>query len=239
MVHADSLPVVAILAGGLATRMRPMTETVPKALLEVAGEPFIAHQLRLLARNGVTRAVICVGYLGGQVEAFVGTGAQFGLGAQFCYDGNKLLGTGGALRRALPLMGESFFVLYGDSYLDISMASVWECFRSCGRPALMTVFKNEGRWDTSNAVYDGKNVLLYDKRQPRADMSYIDFGLGILCPQALNDWEEGEAFDLAETYNSLSIAGQLAGWESPQRFYEIGTREGLTDTDRYLRQIIK
>jgi NDP-sugar pyrophosphorylase family protein len=228
------LPPVAILAGGLATRMRPMTETIPKAVLEVAGEPFIAHQLRLLASEGIASVVLCLGHLGEQVEAFVGNGSQFGLDVGFCYDGQTLLGTGGALRRALPQLGDSFFVLYGDSYLDVKMRSVWERFRASGQPALMSVFRNEGRWDTSNVVYDGARILLYDKRQRRSDMDYIDFGLGLLKREVLAGRPAGEVFDLADIYSALAAEGRLAGWESPRRFYEIGTPEGLADTDRYL-----
>jgi len=213
-----------------------MTETIPKALLEVAGEPFIAHQLRLLAREGVSEAVLCLGYLGDQVERFVGSGARFGLRVRFCRDGDRLLGTGGALRRALPLLGENFFVLYGDSYLDVPMRAVWERFRESGQPALMTVFRNEGRWDTSNVIFDGARILLYDKRRRRPEMAYIDFGLGLFHDSVFAARQDGEAFDLADVYTELAATGRLVGWESTVRFYEIGTPVGLADTDRYLRE---
>jgi len=231
----SALPPVAILAGGLATRMRPHTVTVPKAMLEVAGEPFIAHQLRLLQREGVGVVVLCLGYLGEQVADFVGDGSRFGLEVRLSYDGPVLLGTGGALRRALGLLGENFFVLYGDSYLDVPMRAVWERFRAAGRPALMSVYRNEGRWDTSNTVYDGTRITYYSKRDRRPDMAYIDYGLGLLSAGLFEDWPDGQAFDLADLYTALAASGRLAGWESRRRFYEIGTAEGLADTDRYLR----
>jgi NDP-sugar pyrophosphorylase family protein len=230
-----ALPPVAILAGGLATRMRPHTERVPKALLEVAGEPFIAHQLRLLKREGVSKVVLCLGYLGEQVVEFVGDGSRFGLEVAACFDGDVLLGTGGALKRALPLLGERFFVLYGDSYLVVPMEEVWHRFEASGQPALMTVFRNEGRWDTSNVVYDGDRVAYYSKRDRRPDMAYIDYGLGLLSSSLFDAFPAGQVFDLAELYTNLAASGRLAGWESRQRFYEIGTPEGLADTDRFLR----
>jgi NDP-sugar pyrophosphorylase family protein len=212
-----------------------MTETIPKALLEVAGEPFVAHQLRLLAREGVHRVVLCLGYLGEQVARFVGDGNRFGLEVRCCFDGAILRGTGGALKRALPLLGSHFFVLYGDSYLDIRLHPIWDYYQTCGQPALMSVFRNAGRWDTSNVVYDGSRVVIYDKRQKRPDMEFIDFGLAVLRPELLNRRGEDEIFDIAEVYAELSRSGQLAGWESTSRFYEIGTPQGLADTDTYLR----
>ena len=157
---------VALLAGGVASRLRPITATVPKALVEVAGQPFIVHQLKLLHREGVQRVVLCVGHLGEQIEAYIGDGRRFGLRVAYSLDGDVLMGTGGALRRALPLLGEAFFVLYGDSYLDVAMPPIELAFHRQNLPALMTVFRNEGRWDTSNVLFDGSRVIRYDKRTP-------------------------------------------------------------------------
>jgi NDP-sugar pyrophosphorylase family protein len=215
--------------------MRPETLTVPKSLLEVAGEPFVAHQLRLLKREGIGKVVLCLGYLGEQVVDFVGDGARFGLEVAAVFDGPVLLGTGGALRRALPMLGEVFFVLYGDSYLDVPMAEIWECFQASGRQALMTVYGNGGRWDTSNVVFRDGQIAYYSKKDRRPDMGYIDFGLGVLSADLFRDWPDEAAFDLADLYTGLAATGRLAGWESRRRFYEIGTPAGLADTDRYLR----
>jgi NDP-sugar pyrophosphorylase family protein len=225
---------VAILAGGLATRMRPVTERIPKALIEVAGRPFIEHQLTLLRREGVARVVLCVGFLGEMIEASVGDGARFGLKVSYSFDGARLLGTGGALRHALPMLGEQFFVLYGDSYLDIAYAPVQAAFRSSGKPTLMTVFRNEGRWDTSNVLFDGERVVRYDKRHPSAEMKFIDYGLGILNGDVLRATRD-EAFDLSDLYAALARDGRLAGYEATTRFYEIGTPSGLAEADGYLR----
>jgi N-acetyl-alpha-D-muramate 1-phosphate uridylyltransferase len=225
---------VAILAGGVATRLRPVSERLPKSLVAVAGEPFIAHQLRLLRREGLEHVVLCVGHLGEMIREFVDDGARFGLKVEYSFDGDRLLGTGGALRRALPLLPDTFFVLYGDSYLDIAFAPVLAAFRRSEASALMTVFRNEGRWDTSNVLFDGKRVVRHDKRAPTPDMQYIDYGLGIFTRDALADQTSTVPLDLADINAALAAGGRLAGYEVKQRFYEIGTPEGLAQTEAYL-----
>lgn len=230
-----AVPLLAILAGGLATRLRPVTSTIPKALVAVAGEPFIAHQLRLLRRQGVGRVVLCVGHLGEQVRDYVGDGRRFGLEVAYSFDGDVLLGTGGALRRALPLLGDAFFVLYGDSYLDVALAPILMAFRRSGAPALMTVFRNDGQWDTSNVLFDGARVVRYDKRAPSRDLRYIDYGLGLLNSDVVARESADRSFELSEVYATLAASGRLAGYEVTRRFYEIGTPAGLAETDRYLR----
>ncbi|HZP19130.1 MAG TPA: nucleotidyltransferase family protein [Bauldia sp.] len=225
---------VAILAGGKATRLGDIGKSIPKALVPVAGRPFLDHQLALLKREGVHRVVICAGHLGEQIRDHAGDGARYGLSLAYSFDGPKLLGTGGALRRALPLLGEVFFVLYGDSYLDLPLAPVVDAFVAAGKPALMTVFANHGRFDTSNVAFDGTHVR-YDKRHPTPDMRYIDYGLGILTAPVLAGYGENEAFDLADVYAKLSAEGRLAGYEAKRRFYEIGTPASLAEADAYLR----
>jgi NDP-sugar pyrophosphorylase family protein len=229
------MPAVALLAGGLATRLRPLTGQTPKAMLEVAGEPFVAHQLRLLRREGVSHVVLCVGYLGEQIADFVGDGSQFGLRVDYKPDGPRLLGTGGALRAALDLLGDEFLVMYGDSWLDIPYAPVVEAFRDSGAPALMTVFRNEGQWDSSNVWFEDGRIRLYDKRKRLAEMHHIDWGLGMVRADALAAQPVDAPFDLADVYSELSRSGRLAGYEVKTRFYEIGSVEGLRETDALLR----
>jgi NDP-sugar pyrophosphorylase family protein len=225
---------VAILAGGLAMRLRPLTATVPKALLPFAGRPFIHWQLELLARQGIAQVVLCVGFLGELIREVVGDGADFGLAVRYCLDGERLLGTGGALKQALPLLGEHFFVLYGDSYLDCSFAAAREAYEASHSSGLMTVFRNENRWDRSNVVWRDGRIVEYNKRAPRAGMAYVDYGLAVLSAQALQEWPEGMAFDLADVYHELSLRGELAGLEVGERFYEIGSTRGIEETERYL-----
>jgi NDP-sugar pyrophosphorylase family protein len=229
-----SLPAIAVLAGGLATRMRPLTEKMPKAMLEVADEPFIAHQLRLFRREGISRVVLCTGYLGDMIADYVGDGRRFDLDVAYSADGPQLLGTGGALRKALPLLGEEFFVIYGDSYLDILYAPVYAAFQQARTPALMTVLKNEGRWDTSNVEFRDRHIVDYSK-QPTSRMQYIDFGLSILRASVFVGYGEGEVFDLAALYTKLVKQGQMTGYEVSERFYEIGSAAGLAETDAHIR----
>jgi NDP-sugar pyrophosphorylase family protein len=225
---------VAILAGGLATRLRPVTEKIPKALVEVSGRPFVAHQLALLRARGVRRVVLCLGHLGEQVEALVGDGRAFGLEVACSHDGDRLLGTGGALRAALPLLGERFLVLYGDSYLDCDYADVASRFVASGRLGLMTVFPNGGRWDASNVVFRDGRIVRYAKGVRDPEMEHIDYGLGALHVAALAPYPAGEPLDLARVYQDLLARGELAGLEVGQRFYEIGSPQGLEETRRYL-----
>jgi NDP-sugar pyrophosphorylase family protein len=226
---------VALLAGGLATRLRPVTAKIPKALVPVAGEPFLAHQLRLLHKKGLRRVVLCAGHLGEMIAAEFGDGAAYGMELAYSFDGERLLGTGGALVRALPKLGEAFLVLYGDSYLPIDYAAVVRAFAASGQPGLMTVFHNANRWDTSNVVFADGTIRCYDKRALTPEMRHIDYGLGILRASVLADRMEGAAFDIADVYRDLSRAGLLAGYEVNERFYEIGSPGGLAELDALLQ----
>jgi NDP-sugar pyrophosphorylase family protein len=229
------MPPLALLAGGMATRLGDLTRRVPKSMLEVAGEPFIAHQLRLMAREGVTRAVLCVGHLSDQIADFVGDGRAFGLDVIYRIDGPVLLGTGGALRTALPDLGPEFLVMYGDSWLDVAFAPIVEAFRASRMPALMTVFRNSGQWDRSNVLYENERIVRYTKTNLTPDMRHIDWGLGVLRSEVLAGRPAATKFDLAEVYEALVADHRLAGYEVSRRFYEIGSAEGLRETDALLR----
>jgi NDP-sugar pyrophosphorylase family protein len=225
---------VAILAGGLATRLRPITEKIPKALVEVAGKPFVFHQLDWLKRQKVDHVVLCVGYLGEMIREQVGSGERWGIEVKYSVDGEKLLGTGGALKKAMPLLGKEFFVFYGDSFLPIDFHSVLDSFRASGKPALMTFLRNQGRWDRSNVEAHNGKLIAYSKREPTSAMEHIDYGLGILSASVFRDKNEKEAFDLAEVYEELTKKEQLAGFEATARFYEIGSKKGLAETETFL-----
>ncbi len=226
---------VAVLAGGLATRLRPLTESVPKALLEVAGEPFIAHQLRLFKRNGIDRAVLCLGHLGDRVRDFVKDGAAFGVRVEHSFDGPTLLGTGGALKKAAPLLGDVFWVVYGDSYLDTEYDPIRRSFLSQGRLALMTVCRNEGRWDRSNVLFEGGRIRVYDKNSRDPALKHIDYGLLLFRREVLDLIPAGEKTDLTDILVRLIERDALAGHEVADRFYEIGSRDGIQETADYIR----
>jgi NDP-sugar pyrophosphorylase family protein len=234
-IEMSSVPAV-ILAGGLATRLRPITTTIPKVLVEVAGRPFIDHQLALLKRNGIRQVVLCLGYLGEQVQAHVGDGSSFQLHVDYSFDGDTLLGTGGALRRALPLLGELCWVLYGDSYLDIEYQAVLRAFHQSSTLGLMTVLHNQNLWDTSNVVFRNGRLIRYDKRERVPDMEYIDYGAAILHRGAIERIPIDLAFDLADLYSALVAEGQMTGFEVTKRFYVIGSHQGLAMAEDYLSQ---
>jgi NDP-sugar pyrophosphorylase family protein len=236
---------VAILAGGLATRLRPITEKIPKSLVPVAGRPFLAHQLELLHSHGIRRAVLCVGYLGEMIQRDFGDGNKFGVQLDYAFDsprqseatagGPKLLGTGGAIKRALPLLGEEFFVLYGDSYLPVEYAPIAKSFHRSGKLGLMTVYRNEGKYDTSNVVFADGEIKVYDKKAKLPEMRHIDYGLSLFKASAFDSYPADQPFDLAEVMGKLVREKQLAGYEVSERFYEIGSPAGLAELEDILK----
>jgi NDP-sugar pyrophosphorylase family protein len=234
-VNLADIP-VALLAGGLATRLRPITEKVPKVLVPVAGKPFLAHQLELLHRQGIRRVVLCLGHLGEMVVKEFGDGAAYGMQLDYSFDGPKLLGTGGALRQALPKLGREFFVLYGDSYLTCSFAPIAEFFARSGKAGLMTVYRNEGLYDTSNVVFHDGEIAVYDKKVKLPEMRHIDYGLSLFRADVFAQHPADEKLDLADVMTQLVAQRQLAGYEVPERFYEIGSHEGLAELEARLSQ---
>jgi MurNAc alpha-1-phosphate uridylyltransferase len=225
---------VAILAGGLATRLQPLTETVPKAMVPIAGEPFVAHQLRLLRTKSVRRVVLCIGHLGERIQEFVGDGSRFGLRVDYSSDGGQLLGTGGALRNAAGLLEEAFLVIYGDSYLNCDYWAVEQRFLSSRKQGLMTVFRNQGQWDASNVLFDNGRIVRYSKTDRLPDMAHIDYGLGAIQTRALERIPQDVPFDLARFYQGLLVQGQLAAYEVTERFYEIGSFGGIRELEELL-----
>ena len=235
---------VAILAGGLATRLRPITEKIPKSLVPVAGRPFLAHQLELLHARGIRRAVLCIGYLGEMIQREFGS-EKFGVKLDYSFDsprqseaaagGPKLLGTGGAIKRALPMLGDEFFVLYGDSYLPVDYAPIADFFHRSGKRGLMTVFRNEGKYDTSNVVFADGEIRLYDKKNKVPEMHHIDYGLSLFKASVFDAYPGDQAFDLAEVMGRLVREKQLAGFEVPERFFEIGSPAGLAELETLLK----
>ncbi len=232
MSALDTIP-VAILAGGLATRLRPITEKIPKSLVPVAGRPFLAHQLELLHARGIRRAVLCIGYLGEMIQKDFGS-EKFGIKLDYSFDGPKLLGTGGAIKRALPLLGKEFFVLYGDSYLPIDYAPIADFFHRSGKQGLMTVFRNEGKFDTSNVIFTDDEIRLYDKKSKLPEMHHIDYGLSLFKAPVFDAYAADQVFDLAEVMGGLVRAQQLAGFEVNERFFEIGSPAGLAELESLL-----
>jgi MurNAc alpha-1-phosphate uridylyltransferase len=229
----ELMPTV-ILAGGLATRLHPLTETIPKSLVEVAGHPFLWHQLQLLKRQGIHRIVLALGYLGEQIQDRYGDGSALGMRIDYSFDGPVLLGTAGAIRKAIHLLPERFFVLYGDSYLTCNFSAVETSFGQSNLRGLMTVYRNDGMHDRSNVEYDGTKILRYNKRDLSPEMSYIDYGLLAFKRSVFADLPEDKSFDLTTVLQRLLQEGNLAAFEVHERFYEIGSAAGLRDIERFL-----
>jgi len=225
---------VVILAGGRGTRLGPLAAQMPKALIPIDGKPFLGHVIELLKEHGLRRILVLHGHHGDQLERAFGDGSASGIELRFHHDGPRLLGTGGALRGALPLLEEEFFVLYGDTYLDIDYGAVADAFHASGKPALMTVFHNRGQHDTSNVVFRDGTLLVYDKKNRVKEMEHIDYGLAALRREVVAELPEGTPLDLADFYSRLVREGRMAGFEVFQRFYEIGTPAGLAETQAYL-----
>lgn len=231
------IPVV-VLAGGLATRLRPITEKIPKSLIAINDIQFVLHQLNLFQQNGIDHVHFCLGHLGEMVVKVVEESTfSKTMGITYSYDGETLLGTGGAIKKALPFLPDTFFVTYGDSFLDIDYQSVESRFlefvlEDCG---LMTVYKNSNQFDTSNVIFDNSRIILYSKKQLTNKMDYIDYGLGILRKSHFNDYMDETTFDLSDIYEKLAINGKLIGYESHERFYEIGSVKGIEDLSNYLK----
>lgn len=232
-MKSDLFPVI-ILAGGLATRLRPMITGIPKSLISINGEPFIDHQLRLLVKQGIHHVILCVGYLGEMIEAHVGDGKRFNIHIEYSYDGSMLLGTGGAIKQAFPSQANTCFILYGDSYLPCDYAAIQAFFLENQKISLMTVFHNQGKLDASNVEYTNQKIITYDKKKRTQAMQYIDYGLGILTKEAINLIPKEGVFDLVSLYQTLIRSNQLCAYEVTQRFYEIGSLMGINELSYYL-----
>ena len=213
-----------------------MTEQIPKSLISINGQPFVAHQLQLLRSRGIEDVVLCVGYLGQLIQDFAGNGSEFGLHISYSCDGERLLGTAGAIRKALSLLGREFFVLYGDSYLPCDYSAVQSAFEASHMRGLMTIYRNDSRYDLSNVEAENGRILRYDKRNRSPGMNYIDYGLGVFDRSVFEEIDADEACDLAEIYERLLKASKLASFEIFERFYEIGSPAGISDLSEFLAQ---
>ncbi|MBC8335779.1 MAG: NTP transferase domain-containing protein [Anaerolineales bacterium] len=227
---------VVILAGGLAVRLRPITEEIPKALVEVGGEPFIVHQLRLLYSRGIRNVIISAWYLGEMIREFIGDGSRFGMQVQYVFDGEKALGTAGAVRKALGFIDGPFFVLNGDTYFPCDFAAIQTYFELCAQSGLMTVNYNQMDWHDSNVEFKDGEIIRHDKQNRDALMQHVDAGLALFDPIAFAHLPEGQSADLMDVFQKLLAEGKLLGYEEQQRFYEVGSFSGLKELDMLLSE---
>ena len=229
------IPPIAVLAGGLATRLGELTTAVPKSLLDVQGEPFIAHQLRQLRRLGAKDIVMCVGHLAKSIEDFVGDGSVFGVSVTYSYDGANRQGTGGAINQALGLLGDEFLLTYGDSFIDLDLLELTQMHRNSKLPATMAIYKNDGLWDRSNVRLKTQGTILYE-RDPASPSDFIDYGISILSRAKFAALSPGGAWELPRFFEELSVYGQLGGYVAKKRFFEIGSTIGLAEFRKHIRE---
>jgi MurNAc alpha-1-phosphate uridylyltransferase len=227
---------VAILAGGLATRLRPLTETVPKSMIEICGYPFAHWQTKQLVKAGVSEIVYCVSYKSEMIEEFLGDGTRYGIRIRYSHDGPKQLGTGGAIIKALPFLGDKFMVLYGDSYLPIDYSKVEDRYIGSHKPALMTVYANKGKFDSSNVDFTGGVLKRYEKGTLSPEMTHIDYGFSFFDKSVFSSYDFDLFLDLAQICTDLASHNQLAGYEVFERFYEIGSHQGIIDFTAYIER---
>lgn len=228
---------VAILAGGLATRLRPISNSIPKSMIEIEGRPFIEYQLDILKKQGVTDVVLCLGYLGDQIERHIGDGSKFGINIKYSYDGKQLIGTAGALKNSEHLLDDQFFVMYGDSYLFVDLKNVLAYFKKFNKSGLMVVYKNDDKFDNSNVMVEGNLVKVYNKKHKTDDMHYIDYGALLLNKEVLDPVPKNETYALEDLLGILVKQGELAAYEVKERFYEIGSPTGLSEFRKYIKEL--
>lgn len=230
---------MTILAGGLATRLRPLTSDLPKSMIKIAGKPFLEYQLELLKEYEIKDILLCLGYRGKLIQDHFGDGSKFGVNLTYSFDGERLLGTAGALKKAYKLLDGNFFLMYGDSYLPFDYQSIEGFFRSCDKLSLMTVYKNQNRIDKSNVTIQDGLVKVYDKTIESERLEYIDAGLSLLKKEVLNLVPSDEPYDLQDLYKILISEDEMCAYEVKQRFYQIGSPEGLEEFKELVERGVK
>jgi len=224
-----------ILAGGLATRLGPLTEAIPKSMVRIGDRPFLEYQIEVLRENGIEDLLLCVGYLGELVQEFFGDGERFGVRISYSFDGEKLLGTGGALKKAESFLQDEFFLMYGDSYLLYDYQAIKRHFDESDKLSLLVVYRNEDRYDRSNVIVGEGRVEMYDKENRKEGMVHIDSGLSALRKKVLELIPDKEFFDLGDLYQELVERKQMLAYEIQKRFYEIGSFSGLKEFEDLIK----
>ena len=225
---------IAILAGGLATRLQPLTEKIPKSMIMINGKPFLQYQLEFLKRGGISDIVLCVGYLSEQIETHFGDGKRFGVDIKYSKEHERLLDTAGALKNAETLLEEEFFVMYGDSYLFLNFKEVQSHFQKFNKSALMVVYKNYDKYDKSNVAVGNGLIKKYDKKHKTNDMVYIDYGVSILRKKVLDVIPKGQVYSLESLFHELIKQKEMLAFETKKRFYEMGSYNGLEEFKKYV-----
>jgi MurNAc alpha-1-phosphate uridylyltransferase len=226
---------IAILAGGLATRLHPLSNNLAKSMVPICGKPFIDWQLKLLASSGIERVVLCLGHRANEIQDFVGNGHSYGLTVDYSIE-DISLGTAGALHKAKDYLGQCFGVLYGDTYLPIDYLQIISYFRSINSPALLTIYQNSNRYDQSNVNYVKGQIVTYSKKRRTRDMQFIDSGLSIFQSEVLSEIAPDSVIDLSDILETLVAKKQVVGYQIFERFFEVGSFQGIVDLSRHLER---
>lgn len=226
---------IVILCGGLATHLRPLTEKIPKSMVKIGEKPFLEHQLELLKKNNISDIILCIGYKGKEIENYFGEGKKFGVKIRYSKEKEKLLGTGGALKKAENLLNDVFLVMYGDSYLPFDFRAAIDYFNKFDKFSLMTVYRNQNRYQKSNILVEDNLVKRYDKENPTKEMEYIDYGVSIFRKKALKFIPTNQVCDLSQLHKALIKRNQLLAFESKVRFYTIGSFKELEEFKKYIK----
>jgi len=225
---------IVILCGGKATRLYPLTKKISKSMLKIAGKPFLEHQINLLKKNGIRDIILCVGYKAEQIKKYFKNGEKFGVKIKYSSDGKKLLGTGGALKKAEDLLEDSFLVMWGDSYLPFNFRKAIKFFKKYNKLGLMTVYKNLDRYEPSNVEIEKNLVKSYSKKRKTRKMKYIDYGVSIFRKDVLKIIPESKVYDLSKLQQALIRKKQLLAYPAEKRFYQIGSPGGLEEFKKYI-----
>ena len=225
---------MVIICGGLGTRLGHLTKYTPKSMIEIEGKPFLEYQIENLKKQSITDIVLCVGHLSKKIEEYFGNGQRFGVNLKYSFEKEKLLGQIGAVKNAEPLLEDSFFIMYGDSYLTLDLHKVYNFFMQHDKPALMVVYQNHDKYDKSNIIIQDNMVIGYGEKQKTRDMIYIDYGTSILRKKVLDYVPKGTSYSTEEFFTDLIKKQDLMAFESDKRFYHVGDPDSLEDFRNYI-----
>ncbi len=226
---------VIILAGGKGKRIKKLTAKKPKPLVKILNKPFIEYQIDLLRKQKVKKLIISIGYRGDEIINFIKNKNYKDIDISFFKDGIKPLGTGGALKKISKKIQGTFIVLYGDSFLPISIKNIEKKFIKSKQDVLLTIYKNNNRFDKSNIKIVNKKIF-YNKFINDSDMKYIDYGLSIIKSKIIKNFTSNKKFDLSDLIYKLCLDRKIAYSIVKKRFYEIGSYKGIKDFKKYIRK---
>ena len=224
---------IVILCGGLATRLGDLGKDTPKSMIQIKGKPFLEYQIENVKKHLITDIVLCVGHLSEQIEDYFGNGENLGVNIRYSYDKDKPLGPIGALKNAESLLQDTFFIMYGDSYVFVDFDKVYSYFKKQNKIALMVVYQNFDKFDSSNIIINNEKVVKYDGEKTK-ETTYIDYGVSLFRKKILQDVPQDVFYSTNDLFSKLVKQKELLAYEVKKRFYHIGTPEALKEFKKYI-----